>query len=109
MGRLMHKLRNTKVYNSHGCSSALQRTLDFDHLYHHHRTLPMPPTKAADKPPTRNGFIKKYWGNRLKFQDSYGLGRSFEDFEEGNMILDELLKLERERWEEETQSDAGRR
>ena len=84
---------------------------------------------SSDQPRTRYQIIKENWGSRPKFQNSYGLkmseslsricvvnrpiSRVFffpapDDIEEGNLILDEMVRHEREEWEER-QRAAGRR
>lgn len=40
-------------------------------------------------------IIKESWGNREKCQASYGLGMSLEDLQEGDEILQEMMRLER--------------
>ncbi|KAI3612104.1 hypothetical protein WG66_016239 [Moniliophthora roreri] len=55
---------------------------------------------SSDKPRNRNQIIKEDWGSRLNFQISYGLKMSPEDIEEGNLILEEMERQEREIWME---------
>ncbi|EJD37889.1 hypothetical protein AURDEDRAFT_173030 [Auricularia subglabra TFB-10046 SS5] len=57
--------------------------------------------------PTKSSIIKSGWGNRLMFQASYGLRMDPDDIEEGNLILEELLKSAIEEWEEEQRAAAA--
>ncbi|KAI9697690.1 MAG: hypothetical protein M1836_004640 [Candelina mexicana] len=49
-------------------------------------------TSNGPEPFTRYRVIKDGWGSRRKFQASYGLDMSPEGIEEGNAILEALIK-----------------
>ncbi|KAG7096001.1 hypothetical protein E1B28_006683 [Marasmius oreades] len=71
--------------------------------------MPSNSNNNTSKPRTRYQIIKDGWGNRPNFQYSYGLKMTPEDIEEGNLILDEFVRIEREEWEERQREDAARR
>ncbi|KAF9262745.1 hypothetical protein L218DRAFT_959896 [Marasmius fiardii PR-910] len=75
-----------------------------------HSLTGTPSRKMADndsKPRSRYRIIKDNWGNRVMFQNSYGLSMDPDDLKEGDRILDELERLEIEAWQER-QRAAGR-
>ncbi|KZV91721.1 hypothetical protein EXIGLDRAFT_719112 [Exidia glandulosa HHB12029] len=62
----------------------------------------------SSKPrPTKYSVIKDGWGSRPNFQYSYGLKMTPEDLEEGEEILNQLLKNAIADWEDERKQRAG--
>lgn len=70
------------------------------------------------KPKTRYETAKEGWGDRKRFQGSYGLGMDPDGFEEGNEILDLMRRGEyvvdkkqqkRDQAEQQRCEEAGRR
>ncbi|KAL1968790.1 hypothetical protein VTN77DRAFT_1151 [Rasamsonia byssochlamydoides] len=57
-------------------------------------------TASAPKPKSKYQFVKENWGNRPNFQFSYGLKMTPEDIEEGNLILEALMEMDREEMED---------
>lgn len=51
--------------------------------------------------PTKYSVIKDGWGSRPNFQHSYGLKMTPDDIDEGNVILDQLVRNAIDEWEEE--------
>ncbi|EJD51096.1 hypothetical protein AURDEDRAFT_83432 [Auricularia subglabra TFB-10046 SS5] len=51
--------------------------------------------------PTKYSVVKQGWGGRPNFQHSHGLKMIPDDIDEGNIILDQILKGAVEEWESE--------
>ncbi|RSL42853.1 hypothetical protein CEP54_015325 [Fusarium duplospermum] len=49
---------------------------------------------SGSKPPSRYRVVKDGWGDRPTFQASYGLGMDPTSIEEGNEIIDAMIKHE---------------
>lgn len=47
-------------------------------------------------PPSKYKIVKDGWGTRSNFQGSYGLGMAPNDLEQGEKILDAMLRANKE-------------
>ncbi|WEW58494.1 hypothetical protein PRK78_003962 [Emydomyces testavorans] len=60
----------------------------------------LPISNTTDPMPTKYRIVQAGWGSRTNFQASYGLGMDPDGLEEGEAILNVLLRREMEEWEE---------